>query len=129
MIFRGAGLLLVFAVSLFAAKPRLYRLAVATPDGKISEQVLDLLERGLPGIGISVVKSRERYARQPHLPVPVCERAEYYLFSPGEELLAIGCVEDAFPALIIPTVTNATKSYEAEVKAGRNPTVLAGRLR
>jgi hypothetical protein len=129
MILKFAGFALFVAGSFAWAKPSLYRLSVATPDGKISEQVLDLLERSLNGIEISVIKSRERYARQPHLPVPVCDRAEYYLFSPGEELLAIGCVSAAFPALAVPEVTNAVKRYEAAVKAGRNPTLLTLRPR
>jgi len=76
-----------------------------------------------------VIKHRERYKTAPELPVPVCEREEYYLFSPGEELLRIGCVNAASAATAIPEISAAIAKYEAEVRAGGNPTLLLPRRR
>lgn len=110
-------------------KPKLYRLWISTPDGKWDEQIADLFSRKLPTVEPMVIKHRERYKTAPELPVPVCEREEYYLFSPGEELLRIGCVNAASAATAIPEISAAITKYEAEVSASGNPTVLAPRRR
>lgn len=111
------------------AKPPLYMVWISTPDGKWDEQIADLFARQLPTVDAVLIKHRERYKAASELPVPVCPREEYYLFSPGEELLRIGCVDAKSAATAIPEISAAIARYEAEIRAGGNPTLLMRRRR
>lgn len=122
-------IVLCCGVGLLWGKPRQYLLWLATKDGKADERLADFLERKLTVVDIQLLKQSERYKQLPHLAMPVCTGAEYYLFSPAEDLLAVGCVDAAYPGLAVQAVADAMNRYTAEIRKGGDPTVLATRRR
>lgn len=126
---------LVLAASLFLSHALLwgkrpqYRLWLATKTGKIAERALDVLERRLSDAEIQLITERDRYGKMPHLAMPVCTGVEYYLFSPAEDLLAVGCVDPSVPGLAAQAISNAMANYAAEIRKGVDPTVIAAGTR
>jgi hypothetical protein len=115
----------IAAGDFLATKPPLYRLWLANPAGKIHEILADFLSRRLDGVDVTVISQDKRYKVAAHFPMPVCMSEEFYLIGPGNELLAIGCLDPIFPALSIPQISQAMRRYETEIGKGRNPTSLA----
>jgi hypothetical protein len=128
MTFRVIPLILIL-VGAAIAKPPLYRLWIVSRTGKISDTLADLFARRLQGVEVAVLDKSERYNKTPHYPMPVCEGEEYYLLGPGDELLRVGCIDQKFPTLAFPEISQALGAYETNTGKRSSPAVLAGRGR
>lgn len=119
-------LMISFVISSgLSAAPPLYKLWITTRDGKIAEREADFLSRKLPAIDVVFLTHAARYKKTPELPLPVCQIREYFLISPGDELLSIGCIEPSQEGQAVTQVSQVISRYEADLRAGRNPTILA----
>lgn len=125
----AACIVLFCGTGLLWGKAPQYRLWLATKGGKADERLIDFLGRKLTAVDVQLLKQSERYKQLPHLPMPVCAGAEYYLFSPAYDLLTVGCVDAVYPGLAAQSVTDAVNRYAAEIRKGVDPTVLATRPR
>lgn len=104
-----------------AADPPRYRLWLVSPDGKWDRQSSLFYREKLGRTDLVIMRSSERYKARPDLPMPVCEHFEYYLFSPADDLLRIGCVDPAFKPILVPVVQDAIRRYEADIESGKVP--------
>ena len=101
-----------------------YFLWISTRDGTLSQKAYHFLERKIPEAELFITSLKERYARFPELPLAVCKKAEYSLFTPNDLLLYVGCVDGEQDSSTVWGVRRVIAEYERLIREGKNTTAL-----
>jgi hypothetical protein len=107
-----------------AADPPRYRLWLVNQDGKWDRQSTGFYREKLAQTDVEILSTARRYKTSPQLPVPVCEKYEFYLFSPADDLIQFGCIDTSFKGSAVPEVREAIRRYAADIRRGKEPQVI-----
>ncbi|MBS0617541.1 MAG: hypothetical protein JSR44_05090 [Spirochaetes bacterium] len=104
-----------------------YRLIVANKVGHPQEPLAGMLKRRFATTEIQFLRERERYRKYTYFPMPVCENISFYLLSPADELLAIGCLDNASMSEGVRRIELSQARFEREIRRGERVTILGAR--
>jgi len=101
-----------------------YRLIVANKSGQPQEPLVGMLKRRFTTTEIQFLRESARYRTYTYFPMPVCENISFYLLSPADELLAIGCLDRESLNEGVRRIETTEARYRREIRQGERVTIL-----
>ncbi|MBV6494769.1 MAG: hypothetical protein LDLANPLL_02806 [Turneriella sp.] len=101
-------------------KPKEYFVWIVNPQGRLKQYEKDFLERQLENAEVAFISTGALYKAHPNLPTSICKNSEYFLFSPEDALLQIGCLGSPDERSILLGIKESIEAHKKSMRAGVN---------